>query len=299
MVAEIVGQVAQRFRPARIGEQAHALGLARQQGAEPLGLPPRRAQEFADIGVAAVGKLRRRALRQQPAAAHHRDPVGEQNGFGHVMGDHDGGQAELAMQFAKIVAERVAGEGVERAERLVHQHDARLCGERARHADALALAAGKFVRQAVAILRAVEPHQIEQFIHPRGNLGWRRARQLRRDADIVGDAQMRKQPAALEHIADPSSQQDRIDVAYVLAFNRDRAGVRFDQPVGEPQQRGLAGTGAADDGQKLSFGDLERDVVDGHHATGVKGLADIRIGDQGRGRHSERSQPSAVSNVIR
>ena len=81
------------------------------------------------------------------------------------------------MQLAKIVAERVAGEGVERAERLVHQHDARLCGERARHADALALAAGKFVRQAVAILRAVEPHKVEQFIHPRGNLGGRRARE--------------------------------------------------------------------------------------------------------------------------
>ncbi len=115
------------------------------------------------------------------------------------------------MQLAKIVAERVAGEGVERAERLVHQHDARLCGERARHADALALAAGKFVRQAVAILRAVEPHQIEQFVDPRGNLGGRRAEKLWRDADIAGDGEMRKQPAALEHVADPPPQQDRID----------------------------------------------------------------------------------------
>ena len=92
------------------------------------------------------------------------------------MGDHDRGQAELAVQLAKIVAERVAGEGVERAERLVHQHDARLGGERTRHADALALAAGKFVRQAVAILRAVQPHEIEQFVDPRGNFSGRGAR---------------------------------------------------------------------------------------------------------------------------
>ena len=76
----------------------------------------------------------------------------------------------LRCSVAKIVAERVAGQGIERAERLVHQHDARLCRQRARHADALALAAGQFVRQPVAILRAVEPHQIEQFIDPRGNL---------------------------------------------------------------------------------------------------------------------------------
>ena len=131
--------------------------------------------------------------------------------LGHVVGDHDRGQPELAVQRAIIVAERVAGEGIERAERLVHQHDARLCGERPRHADALALAAGKFMRQAVAVLRAVEPHQIEQFVDPRGDLRRRRAEQLRRDADIAGDAHMRKQPAALEHIADAAAQPDRID----------------------------------------------------------------------------------------
>ena len=82
----------------------------------------------------------------------------------------------LRVQRAKIVAERVAGQGIERAERLVHQHDARLCGERPRHADALALAAGEFMRQAVAIVRAVEPHQIEQFVDPRGDLRRRRSR---------------------------------------------------------------------------------------------------------------------------
>ena len=195
------------------------------------------------------------------------------------------------MQLAKIVAERVAGEGIERAERLVHQHDARLCGERARHADALALAAGEFMRQAVAILRAVEPHQVEQFVHPRRNLGSRRAQQLRRDADIAGDAQMRKQPAALEDIADPPAQRYRIDVPHVLAFDRDRAAVGLDQPVGEPQQRGLARAGAADDGQKLALGDVERDVVDRHHAAVVERLADMRVGDQWRNRHSVRSQP--------
>ena len=85
----------------------------------------------------------------------------------------------------------------------------------------------------------------------------------------------------------------------VLAFDRDRAGVGLDQPVDEPQQRGLAGTGAADDGEEFALGDLERDVIDRHHAAAVKRLADMRIGDQGRGGHSVRSQSSAVSNVTR
>ena len=70
----------------------------------------------------------------------------------------------LLVQGAVVVAERVAGERIERAERLVHQHDLRPRRERAGDADALALAAGQFMRKAVAILRAVEPHQIEQFV---------------------------------------------------------------------------------------------------------------------------------------
>ncbi len=51
---------------------------------------------------------------------HDRDAVGEQNGLGHVVGDHDRGQPELVVQGPVIVTERIAGEGIERAERLVH-----------------------------------------------------------------------------------------------------------------------------------------------------------------------------------
>ncbi|MGY4451600.1 hypothetical protein ACVWZR_006260 [Bradyrhizobium sp. i1.3.1] len=74
---------------------------------------------------------------------------------------------------------------------------------------------------------------------------------------------MRKQPAALEDVADPAPQRDRIDGLHILALDRDGAGIGLDQPVGEPQQRGLAGAGAADDGQKFALGDVERHIVDG------------------------------------
>jgi hypothetical protein len=61
------------------------------------------------------------------------------------------------------------------------------------------------------------------------------------------------------------------------------AAVGVDQPVRQPQQRGLAGAGAADDGEKFALGDLERDVVHGLQAAAVKTLADMRKCDQGRG----------------
>ena len=79
------------------------------------------------------------------------------------------GEAELVVQPAVVVAERVAGERVERAERLVHQHDLGLGGERAGDADALAFAAGELRRQPVAVLGAVEPHEIDQLVDARGD----------------------------------------------------------------------------------------------------------------------------------
>ena len=135
--------------------------------------------------------------------------------------------------------------------------------------------------------RAVEPDQLEQLVDAGGNLVGGRAEQLRRDADIVGDAHMRKQPAVLEHIADAAPQQNRIGRADVLALDRDAAAVGIDQPVGEPEQRGLAGAGAADDGEELALGDLKRHVVHGDDALGaaIKALDDMGIGDHRRGWH--------------
>ena len=58
-------------------------------------------------------------------------------------------------------------------------------------------------------------------------------------------------------------KRDRIGRAHVLAFDLDAALIGVDQPVRQPQQRGLARAGAADDGQKFARSDLERDVVHG------------------------------------
>src|ERR1041385_5394767 len=202
------------------------------------------------------------------------------------MGDHHCGQPELVMQRAKILAQRVAGKRVERAERLVHQHDARPCRQRPRHADTLALAAGQFMRKAVAMFLPVEPYQIQQFVDPRGKFLRRRTEQLWGDADIAGDADMRKQPAALEHVADAAAQPDRVDGTHVLALDTDRTAVGPDQPVGETEQRGLARAGAADDGEEFARGDAQGDVVDGFDPAAVKTLADMVPGDQGRIAHS-------------
>ena len=73
--------------------------------------------------------------------------------------------------------------------------------------------------------------------------------------------------------------------AHVRALDRDAAAVGVDQPVGEPQQRGLARAGTADNGEEFALGDFERDVVDRPMRAAVEALADMGIGDQRRGGH--------------
>src|SRR3954453_10795781 len=96
---------------------------------------------------------------------------------------------------------------------------------------------------------------------------------------------MRKQSTALEHVADTAAQPYRVYRADVLALDADGAAVCLDQPVGETQQRGLAGAGAADNGEEFALGDLERDIIEGFHAAAIEAFADMVPGDQWRIAH--------------
>src|SRR5260370_33882409 len=110
---------------------------------------------------------------------------------------------------------------MERAERLIHEDDARPRRQRPRDADALTLAARQFMGKAIAVERAVEPHEIEQLVHPRSNLRARRTLQLRRDPDIAGDADMREQSAALKPVAIAAALLYRVDRVPVIPVDHD------------------------------------------------------------------------------
>ena len=84
---------------------------------------------------------------------HDDDEVGELHRLVLVVGDEDGGEAGLVVDFAQAAAELLADAGVERAEGLVEEEHARLDGERAGEGDALALAAGELGRVAAGRCR--------------------------------------------------------------------------------------------------------------------------------------------------
>ena len=53
------------------------------------------------------------------AVAHKQDAIGEQDGFVHVMSDHEYGLLSLAADAQQFVLYGAAGQGIERAEGLV------------------------------------------------------------------------------------------------------------------------------------------------------------------------------------
>ncbi len=93
----------------------------------------------------------------------------------------------------------LAGEGVERAERLVHEQHARIGGERPGNADALLHAAGELVDP---LPREVgKPDEVEHRAGPRLALGPRHALHPQAEGDVLQHAEPGHQGVALEHHA--------------------------------------------------------------------------------------------------
>ena len=90
------------------------------------------------------GEQRRRVgvLLEVPAFAHDGDPVTELDRLVDVVRDEHDRLADLLLQAKKFVLEAIAGDGVDRSERLVHQQDRGIGCEGASDADALPLTAG-------------------------------------------------------------------------------------------------------------------------------------------------------------
>ena len=116
-----------------------------------------RRQQRGGVGVARVREelVGGREL-DDLAEVHHRDPVAHVAHDRQVVGDEDHRQPEVALQVAQEVEDLRLDRDVERRHRLVGDDDPRAERERARDADALALAAGELVRVAVVVL-GVQP----------------------------------------------------------------------------------------------------------------------------------------------
>ena len=214
-----------------------------------------------------------RAELVDPAAVHDRDQVGRGHGLGLVVGDVDGRVAIFVVQPADFEPHLLAQIGIEIGQRLVEQQRLRLDDQRARQRHALLLSAGEFAGIALR----------QRFELGRGQ----NRRELFRDGvavelaqaqavdDVFGHRHVRPQRVALE------------DHRHVALFGRQRARLRGHQPVADmdlavgglqetrdqPQRRGLAAAGRAQQADQLSMVDPQRDVIDHRKRTKALGQA--------------------------
>ncbi|MNZ90511.1 hypothetical protein D3C78_1094760 [compost metagenome] len=129
------------------------------------GQPVALADELGDERAGRMGvDLPWRGVLLDAALVHHRDAVGHQHGLVLVVGDHQGGDAELALQGAQLGAQVLAHPGVERRHRLVEQQQRGRRGQRAGQGDALLLAAGELA--GILLLAAAQADQLEHLCDP-------------------------------------------------------------------------------------------------------------------------------------
>ncbi|MNY01701.1 hypothetical protein D3C86_1342430 [compost metagenome] len=169
---------------------------------------------------------------------HHRQLVGERQGFTLVMGDQDGGDARVFQQPRNHLAHGGAQAGIERRERLVQQHQPWLLRQGSGQGHALLLATGQFMGPALGHLR-VQGHAVHQFGDA---LLFFSALGRQAEADVRRHGHVRKQRAILRHVAD-QALMGRHFVGAVdqgLAVERQASGIGELEAGNHPQQRGLA-----------------------------------------------------------
>ena len=113
-----------------------------------------------------------------------------------------------ALDAQHLVLQCGAGDRVDRRERLVHQQQIGVGGQRPRHADALLLAAGKLMRVFCRDRSRGRGAAGAAIRSTRSRIrGSRPAQQARHGRDIVLDPPMRKQADRLDRIADAPAQR--------------------------------------------------------------------------------------------
>ena len=258
-----------------------ALALAAHQRAE-LGMWDSAARSPAvhRVGLVAHDPA---ALELDHAAAHAVDHVRV------VRGDQHGRAG--AVDPVQQLHDPDRGLGIEVAGRLVGEQQRRVVDERARHRDALLLAAGELVGVVVQLRR--QAREAQDVGHLRADLLARAAGHLQRVGDVVVDRAVGQELEVLEDHAQVAPVVGHLlvlDLAEIAPGDHDAPARRLVLLEQQAHDRRLARAGLADDEDELAAGDRERRVLQAD-VPGLVGLGDAaELDDAVRVRVSVRGQ---------
>ena len=213
----------------------------------------------AAAAAGAEAELGERALGDQTAAGQHADALGHALGDLEDVGGHDDGAAGADARLEHVL-DLPRGAGVEAGQRLVEDDQARVVDQRAGQRHLLAHAA----REALAALVGVrsEAQPVDQLGGGRGGLGPIDAPQAGDEFEILERRQL-----VVDHrlVGEPRHQPlggDRIGQR-VDAVDRDRAGVRLQQPDHHAERGGLAGAVGPEERIELAGAHRQVETIDG------------------------------------
>src|SRR5712692_3097269 len=145
------------------------------------------------------------------AAGFEQDDAGsEEQRFAQIVSDEHDGLAEAAGEGAEFALELRAGDGIERAEGLVHQKKGGISSEGAGNTDALALAAGKFAGAAAGKFGWIKSNQGQELPDAHGGAAAVPFFERRNECDVFRDGEMGEEAAVLDDIADAAAKTDGV-----------------------------------------------------------------------------------------
>ncbi len=202
----------------------------------------------------------RRADLRDAGAMHHHHEVRHGQRFGLIVGDVDNRSADAAMDMLDLGLHLLAQLLVERAERLIHQQQARPRHQRPRHGNALLLPARELAR----IARCQVPK-----LHERQHLGDALARFFarelgahpQRESDVVRDRHVREQRVGLKHHADVALVRRHVGDRPIV--DEDVALIGGEKPRDQIERGGLARTARPQQRHESARRHIQRNVVNG------------------------------------
>ncbi len=219
----------------------------------------------------------------QPAEIHHRDPVADCFYHSQIVGDEEQRQPKTRLHILEQIEDLCANRDVERRYRLVADDELGIEDQRAGNADALALSAGKLVRQASDHQTGIEADGGEHF----GDelLAFFRildACDHQRLGDDIADPPPWVQGG--NRILKDQLHAPAHPPQGIALHRREVLAVEHDSPRDGPAQlkhraaqRGLAAAGLADQAERLAARDLQADVGHRMDRLAADGILDDEV----------------------
>ena len=238
-------------------------------------------------------QLRRGGDLVEPAGVHDTHPVGDRQRLLLVVGDEEGGGADVDLDPADLVAQLHPDLGVEGGQRLVEQQHGGLDRERPGQRDPLLLATGELV--GVAVLLGAETDQVEHVAGPRPALGARPAPQLEPEGHVVEHRQVGEQAVGLED--HPHVALVRGHPGEVLATDADRPGIRLLQAREDAERGGLAAARGPQEHDELTGVQVQVEPVEGVHVAVRPAQAGQLDGEPGGGAAGARGAVGSAVDI--